>query len=55
MIIQWKLENPKFCDGCPCFDGFIECKYFSILMKDNNDEETGKTLRPHKCLEKNSI
>lgn len=53
MIIQKKLDNPKECNGCPCFIRQTICGYFHILIKNVNKQ--GKTIRPCKCLEKNSI
>jgi len=53
MIIQHKLENPKFCDGCPCFDGMFHCGYFKINNK--NIDNKSRTKRPYKCLAKNSV
>ena len=53
MIIEWKLKDQKFCDGCCCFDGYSRCGFFEIHNRDVNKK--GKTKRPYKCLGKNSV
>ena len=52
MIIQVKLENPNFCDGCPCLVGFCICTLYDEISIMNED---AKVVRPEKCKRENSI
>jgi hypothetical protein len=52
MILQVKLNNPNFCDGCCCFNGCY-CYYYSEMMKELSEEAF--TIRPEKCKRENSI
>lgn len=49
MKIEIKLDDPMYCDGCPCLDCFYNCQLFSTSVR-----TTYRVLvRPQECIEKN--
>lgn len=67
MKIEIKLENPDYCNGCPCANivggGYWQCGLYKNFYKkrkttyDDAQEHKGlKTLpRPEKCKEENGL
>lgn len=51
MKLNITLEDPKYCDGCPCHrdDNLNICTYYTVLFKGAID----KTLRHKQCVEEN--
>lgn len=65
MKIEIKLDDYKFCDGCPCvkeesfYGDIVDCHLNfdnSMVLHKNTtgkEEDIGKTLRPEQCIKEN--
>lgn len=53
MIIEIKLDDPKSCEGCPCYYDILECtldmydKDIGVKRDANYD-----VIRPQECIDK---
>lgn len=50
MILEIKLDNFKYCNGCPALYG--NCKYYQKELP-KLEKETVLVMRPEKCLLEN--
>ena len=54
MILKIKLNNSKYCNGCPCTTGNVLCRHYEILTLEH--DATGiYTIRPEICKKENGI
>ena len=63
MKLKIKLENPKYCNGCPNLfggytDDFTDCFYnedyiLKVKMRRGKKYNTFKVIRPQKCIKEN--
>ena len=56
MRIDMELENPKYCDGCPClviFEiGKAQCSMDWYIIENDLRVGYAKYIRPERCIEK---
>jgi hypothetical protein len=57
MKIEIKLENPKYCDECPCLNidcgGYYDCHICQYMELEIMADENGQYIRPKKCVDEN--
>jgi len=60
MKIEFKLDNPKRCSGCPAYsieenamDGFFYENCGKKYFKPKEFHFTKKSIRPKKCIDEN--
>ena len=54
MKIEIKLDNPKYCDNCPCI-GWTDCDnevWCEIDGGMSEERPSNHILRPQQCIEK---
>jgi len=55
MKIEGKLDNPKYCDGCPMLlEADCACKYYPYTdILPENHKKYGNNIRPEICITEN--
>jgi len=55
MKIEVKLDNPKYCDGCPMLlEADCACKYYPYTdILPENHKKYGNNIRPEICITEN--